>query len=994
MQSIWTTCWSPSIARSSSEVDTHTSDNVGLRGKAARRLQGLLLAAFFLSGVTGLVAEVVWGKFLQLSIGATGLAHAVVLATFMGGLALGNSIFGRLGDRGGSELRLYGALELGIGLSTVLFPVLFEAFSGVYLQVAASDPMSFWNLVLRIALSASLILVPSTLMGGTLPVLTRLFVRRVEEVGSGVGRLYFINSFGAVIGCGVAGFVLLPALGLELSIMLPGMVNIAIGLACLALARGESGGRVAVTPEEEVIPEVNYSDRQIRLTLVLMFFTGMLTMVYELSWIRLLSLVLGSSVYSFSIMLMTFIAGIAIGSFVVALLMRKDRDALLLLGLAELGVFVSVALLMPLYELLPYFFNLFSHVIVRTEGSFGFYQAVKVLLCFGSMALPTIFMGMTLPLASRICVRRVTLVGTGVGSTFSVNTLGNLVGAMVVGHFLIRLVGLQWAMLVGMIGSGLLGAAFLALRAPFNRVRLVPLAAVLVVGGLVLVLVPVWHPASLNSGRYRTRNALAGSLEEYRALLDSTEGLYQVDGPDVSVAVLRAKATGHLSMMINGKPDAATGGDMGTQVLLGQLAVLLHPSPENALVIGLGSGVTAGAVLTSPVQHLDVIEIAGEVAEASRLFDFYSGAPLDDERTTLWVCDARDYLLLNQEQRYDVIISEPSNPWMAGIGNLMTVEFFETALKVLRDDGLMVQWLHLYEMSPAVLSSILNTYSSVFPHVTVWCPRNADILLLGSRQPLSISQDVLDERLRRPRVQKSLSGWEGGGAILNGREFLAQQVMSSARFKELYPGEGRLNYDFFPFVEYAAPKAFYTGEDMRDFFLLDERFQPRQRSGLLLARALGEAVLSDGELREFIRFFAEGTTQWDDEQMERLLHHLLVRRLTLHGEGLKLAGERAAVNQILDPYLRRGNLAALGELLLWRQKIARGQMPAADWSRYRVFEMELLLDNISVFASAESTRYDEAWQRCLELGNSPGELCAERDSLHQALAWPRAATCP
>lgn len=939
----------------------------------------------------------VWGKFLQLSIGATGLAHAVVLATFMAGLALGNALFGRLGDRGGSELRLYGALELGIGLTTALFPTLFAYLSGFYLQIASSDPTSFWNLVLRIALSASLILVPSTLMGGTLPVLTRLFVSRIEEVGSKVGRLYFINSFGAVIGCGVAGFVLLPVLGLELAIMLPALVNVAIGIFCLAWARHETTAKPVAFESEAppvAVPPRRYSDRQIHLTLALMFLTGVLTMVYELSWIRLLSLVLGSSVYSFSVMLMTFIAGIAIGSLLVARLMRRDRDALLYLGLAELGVCASVALLMPIYEVLPYFFNLFSQVIVRTEGTFGFYQVVKVLLCFGSMALPTIFMGMTLPLASRVCVRRVSRVGTGVGSVFSINTLGNLIGAMVVGQILIRYVGLQWAMMIGMIGSGLLGAAFLALRTPFNYRRLVPVAAVVVGAGLVVLAVPNWHPAALNSGRYRLRKVLAESVAEYRAQLQGTEALYQVDGPDVSVAVLRSRETGHLSMMINGKPDAATGGDMGTQVLLGQLPVLLHSDPKNVLVIGLGSGVTAGAVLTAPVKHLDVIEIAQEVAEASRLFDSYSGSPLDDERTRLWVCDARDYLLLNQEQRYDAIVSEPSNPWMAGIGNLMTVEFFETARSTLRDDGLMVQWLHLYEMSPAVLSAILNSFSSVFPRVTVWCPRNADILLLGSQRPLSVSLEKLDERLRSPAVQQSISGWEGGGSIRNGMEFLALQVLSNEQFKQHYPGKGGLNYDLFPFVEYAAPKAFYTGEDVRDFFKLDQRVQPRRDNDLLVARAFGDRALSDGELRQFIRFFAEGKTEWDDGHMERLIHHLLMRKLALGDGTLVFDGTRDDVDRILDPYLRRGDHASLGELLLWRQKIATGKMPAADWTRYRAFERTLLTDNLSIFASTSTARYDEAWQRCLELGANAAHLCAERDALRSALALPRIGTCP
>jgi spermidine synthase len=955
-----------------------------------------LLVAFFLSGVTGVAAEVVWGKFLQLSIGATGTAHAVVLATFMGGLALGNALFGAVGDRWGNELRLYGILELSIGLLLALFPVAFEALSGLYLSLAAPDPMSSGNNLLRILFSASLILAPSTLMGGTLPVLTRLFVRRVDEVGRGVGRLYFINSLGAVFGCGLAGFILLPGVGLELSIMLPAMASIAVGLACIVWARRLPDGSSSPSAGDptESLPAV-YSVSQVRWVLGLMFLSGLLTMIYELSWIRLLGLVLGSSVYSFSVMLMTFIGGIALGSWWVSRFMRQPRDALLYLALAELGIALFVALMMPLYEFLPYFFNLWGQLLVRTPGTFPAYQFMKVLVCFGAMAMPTICLGMTLPLASHICVRSVSRLGRGVGTVFSINTLGNLVGAILAGHVVIAWVGLQNAMLVGLTGSTLIGLILLLLRKRTGY-GLFPVALILAVLLAYLALVPVWHPAALNSGRYRAREAVAANLTEFRAAVNAVDVLYHEDGPDMSVAVLKSQRTGHISMMVNGKPDAATGGDMSTQVLLGQLAMLLHPDPKRGLVIGLGSGVTAGAALTAPIERLDVVEISADVMAASRFFDAYSGAPLDDPRTHLSIADARDFLLLNEGAGYDVIISEPSNPWMAGIGNLMTVEFFEVARRSLRQGGLMVQWLHLYEMSPEVLGVILNTYSAVFPHVTVWCPRNADILLLGALQPLQIDLEQLDSRVRQPGVQATLSGSDAGGTIGSGLEFLAMQVLSNAGFKKLYPGKGRLNHDVFPFVEYAAPIAFYTGEDVRDFFTGDERLQPRHGNQLYLALALGDAVLTPSQLRGFIRFFAEGSTRYDDDQMERLIWHLMIGHVDLAGGSLSTGSDSAAEVQLnLDPFLRRGDHRRLGDLLLWQKMIANGLMSRDDWARYLRFEGETSLRTVTVFAANHLARYDAAWQGCLDRDCLPlEELCQMRALVREQAGFPAEAHCP
>ncbi len=320
-------------------------------------MRAIIYLCFLLSGVTGLVYEVLWGKYLQLFIGATSYAHTIVLATFMAGLAIGNSLFGRLSDRTRRVLLLYAVLELGIGLACALFPAFFGGLTQVYLSLASSDPAATWNLVLKIMLAVSSFLVPTVLMGGTLPVLARFTVRHVSEVGNKVGFLYFINSAGAMMGCLLAGFVLIPEYGLELSVILTAMVNIAIGLLFLLLRRFEEPLPQAVADESPGAVQAgtrSYTETQVRGVYLVVGFTGVLTMIYEVVWIRLLGLVLGSSTYSFSLMLFTFIGGIAIGGAVVARIMRKDRDALHLFALCELGLFASLLLVMPLYDRLPY----------------------------------------------------------------------------------------------------------------------------------------------------------------------------------------------------------------------------------------------------------------------------------------------------------------------------------------------------------------------------------------------------------------------------------------------------------------------------------------------------------------------------------------------------------------------------------------------------------------------------------------------------------------
>ncbi|MBD3241613.1 MAG: hypothetical protein GF331_13570, partial [Chitinivibrionales bacterium] len=424
-------------------------------------MQLLVVFLFLISGATGLVYEVAWGKYLGLFFGSTAAAHTVVLATFMGGLALGNRLFGIVADRMERRLVLYGLLELGIAAWCLAFPVLVSGLSALYLALASTDTAATGNLILKTVLSVAGILPPAVLMGGTLPALTRHFTHQVSEIGRTVAFLYFVNSAGAALGCLVAGFVLIAALGLDGTMVLTALVNALVGGVCVWLGRKPVEAVSSSDSTRRPSSARVYSATQQRIVLALMFASGCVSMLYELVWIRLLALVMGSSTYSFSIMLFTFIAGISIGALIVSLLSSRIHDPLRWFALAELGVCVSLAVMIPFYERLPYWFNVLAAVLERKESLFPMYLILKTAISFGLMLLPTVLIGMTLPLASAVVSSRLEVLGRSVGGVFSVNTLGNVVGSVGSGFVLIPAFGLQWGMETGILLSGLIGAVAL-----------------------------------------------------------------------------------------------------------------------------------------------------------------------------------------------------------------------------------------------------------------------------------------------------------------------------------------------------------------------------------------------------------------------------------------------------------------------------------------------------------------------------------------------------
>jgi hypothetical protein len=384
-------------------------------------------------------------------------------------------------------------------------------------------------------------------------------------------------------------------------------------------------------------------------------------------------------------------------------------------------------------------------------------------------------------------------------------------------------------------------------------------------------------------------------------------------------------------------------------------------SVQDVLIVGLGSGVTAGAVLQHPVRRCDVVEISPAVVEASRYFDRFSDAPLDDPRVHLAVADAKEFLQLSPKNSYDAIVSEPSNPWIAGIGSLFSLEFYREVSEKLRDGGMLVQWLQMYETNDRILSIALNTLSAVFPHVTVWHTQGNDLVLLATKGEQNADVESLREHLSRPGVVESLGHRFVHRKVSDVLTLLSLQVMSSARFKELYPGTGPYNTDRHPYLEYHAPAAFFMGSGTT-FLGNDERLKVVSGTKLFLSDYLMRTGLEEKDLRTLIRFFS--IPLYPSEK--RILRGLVHNYSTLYGlESPDVPLEER--QRIGTMQLSLGNAAMSTQHVTWLEKVNAGTMTERDWREYFSFTMEVLHATGSIYFRPDLSGMQRAHAECTAL---------------------------
>jgi spermidine synthase len=685
------------------------------------RLVSLALSLLF-SGAAALVYQVVWVRQLTTVLGTTLEAVSTVLGVFMLGLGVGGALAARFIDRLPSSTlpRIYAALEIGIAAFALLFPSIVPAFAPFF----------------RFA-PAILLALPTTLMGATIPTAVALLDRARHDSG-GAGRsagiLYAFNTAGAVAGSLATGLVLLPWAGIRITTIGAVSLNALAAAVVLLGTRGEKepGGRNARS--------ARYSTAS-RIALAVAALSGFAALVNEVAWTRSLVLLIGPTTYGFSFVVSSVILGLALGSAAGARFRRKEGARSL--AWAQLGAALSsLALLQILGRLsLPV-----GHLVHQHADDMIALLGIE-LAAVAALLLPaSFFFGATFPLAVGIISREGAGPAEATGATLAWNTAGALSGSLAAGFLLIPHLGAEGALYAAF------GIHLFAAGVVYSPKPLVPALAALVLTAAVPFVLPRWDRELLTGGLYKYASYMEPG--EFLDFLRQGELLFYREDEVATVTV--RKVASRVSLAIDGKVDATSSADMMTQRLLAHVPLLLHPAPKDVLVIGLGSGVTAGSALTHPIESLVAVEISEGVAQASSFFDELSHRPSTDPRFHLVVGDGRNHLLLSG-RRYDVIISEPSNPWMAGVSGLFTREFFALARDRLAPGGLFCQWAHIYNMSEADLSTIAGSFTDAFDSAALFLLSESDILLLGAKESLPlVPPEELEERMGRDGVKEDL----------------------------------------------------------------------------------------------------------------------------------------------------------------------------------------------------------------------------------------------
>ncbi|MBI4364810.1 MAG: fused MFS/spermidine synthase [Candidatus Latescibacteria bacterium] len=777
----------------------------------------LLYLCFFASGAAGLALEIVWSKYLSYLLGNSIYGVSTVVAAFLGGLGLGAVVGGKLSSRTAAPLRLYARLELIVGTLGLLSPLAYQAagplFASLYGAMGGSGAPF---LLVRFAILFAALLIPTIAMGATLPLVVSAFVRHHGEFGSSVSRLYGINTAGAVAGVIAAGFVLIPAIGLWKTAAAAALIDFAVAAAILGSYPREMGARAKAAPGDApggaatAVPLPSPAHRLSRLIVPLFAVSGFAAILYEVAWTRILSVPFGGMVYSFSAILAVYLLGIALGAGIAARLLRALRSPAALFGLFQLLLAGSIVLGSRVFDSLP---HIQTTLIAQSRGSafrlFAGEAGVTALI----VLLPTLLLGALFPLAAAIHKSGRSGrhgAGSAVGTIYASNTLGSIAGSLLTGFVLIPTIGSLRAILAAAAANAAIGCLALLLGEGTARRRSAAAAvATAAAVAVALFATPAWQAERMSLGFVRLLRSyeFGGEglthrmIEKVGTSTELERLLFYREGRVATVTVL--ETGGRRALLINGKTDATTGTgeDMAQQVMVGQMPLLLVPDAKDVCIVGYGSGVTTHAVLTHPVKSALTIELEGAVIEAAPFFSEAASRPLSDPRSRLVVEDAGTYLR-STKGTFDVIISEPSNPWIAGVGNLFTKEFYAEARRRLRQGGIFCQWIQTYSVSPATLSTVFRTVVTAFPHGQLfYVESSGDLIILASPdREVTLDQARMREVLSEPAIGEDFAriGIHSLEDVLGAYRGRLDRVAREA-------GPGPVNTDDNSWLEHQAP---------------------------------------------------------------------------------------------------------------------------------------------------------------------------------------------
>jgi spermidine synthase len=833
-----------------------------------------LLGVFVISGFTGLIYESIWSHYLKLFLGHAAYAQTLVLAIYMGGMALGSWLVARHAVRIRRLLWGYVLVEGLIGILGAIFhPVFIAATDFSFAAVIPVLPSVWLTHAFKWSLGAVLILPQSVLLGMTFPLISGGLIRRwPDRPGETLATLYFTNSFGAAIGVLVSGFVLIKTVGLPGTILIAGILNVALAVAVWTAVRGHEE---PVGTPGPTAGAYRRADRIATWFTVAAFLTGAASFMYELGWIRMLSLVLGSSTHSFELMLSAFIFGLAFGGLAVRQRIERISDPLRYLAIVFVAMGVLASLTLPAYNLTFDVMAWFLRVFARTESGYIGFNLLSQLIAALIMIPATFCAGMTLPLLTHALMRR----GIGeraIGTIYSANTLGAIVGVLLAIHVLMPLIGIKGVILGGAGIHLALGSS----RLLAGHRRLSPLSAAtmaLGVGTFALTLLLVrLDPLRMTSGVYRTGVA---------TLPEGATVTYLRDGKTATISLV--EKAGRVTIATNGKPDA--GIQMGpgepspdevTMVMAAAVPLSMQPHPARVANIGFGSGLTTHTLLASAlVKRLDSIEIEPFMVEAAHQgYGPRIGNVFEDPRSHIVLDDAKTFLASAHEP-YDLIVSEPSNPWVSGVATLFSDEFYGRIAHYLADDGYFAQWMQVYETNTGIIASVIKALSPHFGAYAIYNVDDVDMLIIATR---GTRLRAPDDRLLQSSLMRA--------------ELARVGIRSVTDFKLREMGDNRTigpllqampvpaNSDFYPFVDLNAPRSRYLRETAMDLPALTvlpvpflELLGGAEPQGPTLEPADDSALFRDGLVRGAIQIrnaLASGDLNGLDPVTARNLAHV------------------------------------------------------------------------------------------------------------------------
>jgi predicted membrane-bound spermidine synthase len=718
-------------------------------------MKRLLFALFALSGFSGLIYESIWTHYLKLFLGHAAYAQTLVLAIFMGGMAIGSWWCGAASTRWRNLLRGYALIEGVIGLAALAFHGVFDAF----LQFAYDSLLPGLGSPLAVEwvkwISAALLILPqSILLGMTFPLMSGALIRRFPDApGGSVAMLYFTNSIGAAAGVLVSGFALIELLGLPGTIQAAGILNLVLAAVVLRLSGSREEPRFNVALDGA--PRFAES-RWFYLLLGVSALTGAASFIYEIAWIRMLSMVLGSSTHAFELMLSAFILGLALGGLWVRRRIDALSNSLRFLAIVQLLMGVSAASTLWIYN---QSFDVMAWLInnlAKDEGGYLLFNLSSHAIAAAVM-IPTSFLaGTTLPLLTFTLLRQ----GHGeksIGSVYAANTLGAITGVFFATHIGMTTLGLKGLLLVGAGLDVALGVAILwRIRAAAPPRQALAPAAIGVAALVVIGAFAHLDPLKMSSGVYRTGRMHSAN----------TKVLFHRDGKTASVDLLQSannETHRNVSILTNGKPDASVNmisqgppaPDESTMILAGALPLAVHPGARNAAVIGFGSGLSTHTMLSgNRLDAVDTIEIESAMVEAARGFRPRVELAYSSPASRIFIDDAKTYFSTHNK-RYDIILSEPSNPWVSGVASLFTEEFYAHVKRHLNPDGVLLQWIQTYEVDEPLVASVVKAMSQHFPNYIIYAPNVVDMIFIA-RADGAVPLPALDS-LTSPAIRAELA---------------------------------------------------------------------------------------------------------------------------------------------------------------------------------------------------------------------------------------------